>query len=91
MEKGYLDFFKRASEVYSGPGGHNSLLEAINSGMLRDGLNEEEYGIAKLVLSDFFKEHNTTGSNRIWGIYDFECDKLVKRCRERTNTSLQSA
>lgn len=79
MSKHYLIFFQRASEFYGKAGGYNNLVEAINSGKLKDGLNEKEYATAKEVLLNFFD------NNRIFGLNDFEISKLVSKCMELSN------
>jgi hypothetical protein len=91
MEEKYASFFDTASEIYSGPGGCNTLLSAINSDEFIGELNEREYGVAKGVLLDFLKEHNTNPSNRIFGITAYDCRELVEKCTKTLNTALQIA
>jgi len=92
MEEGYLKFFNRASEIYSGSGGHSRLLIAINSEELRGGLKGRKYEIARNVLLDFFNDKNTKGNNRVFGISGY-IEYLVRKCEEKEeilNTALQS-
>ncbi len=80
LEQKYMTFFQKASAIYGTSGGHNSLLSAINSGELRDGLNNRQYRLAKKTLLRFFHGRNTRGSDRVFGIYDIEIDELIKKC-----------
>lgn len=82
MEKKYLEFFTRVSNIYNGADGYNCLLRAVNSEELKDGLNRREYDIAKTVLSEFFERRNTNGGNRIFGISGY-IDTLSRKCEEK--------
>ena len=90
MGEQYEKFFNTASKIYSGPGGCNTLLSAIDSDEFIGELNEREYGVAKRVLLDFLKEHNTHPSNRIFGITAYDCRKLVEKCTKTLSTALQA-
>jgi hypothetical protein len=83
MNEQYEKFFNTTSRIYNGPGGCNSLLSAIDSDELIGELGGKEYNVAKRVLLDFLKEHNTHPSNRIFGISTYDCRELVKKCEEK--------
>ena len=86
MDKEYILFFRRVSKLYNSPGGYNTLEKAIELGSLREELGEKlgerEYAIAEKSLLEFFQHHNTTATNRIFGMGDFEINTLVNKCRE---------
>lgn len=82
MKEKYLEFLNKASDIYNGPDGYNNLLRAINSGQFQDGLNPNEYEIVKTIMLDFFKERNTKGNNRTFGIIGHINDLLLK-CEEK--------
>ena len=77
-----MRFFQKASDIYNGADGYNNLLRAINSGQFQDGLNSNEYEIAKTIMLDFFKERNTKGNNRTFGITG-HINYLLLKCEEK--------
>jgi hypothetical protein len=91
MYEKYQKFFNRASDIYGGVDGYNTLLEAVNSGQLQEDLSLTEHEIAKFVILDFFKERNTKGNNRTFGITGHINDLLLKcGAQEKIlNSSLQ--
>lgn len=87
MKEDYLRFFEKVFEIYKGVGGYCTLMDAINSGKLKDGLNEREYQIATFIISDFFE------TRRTFGISEHEINGLAKKCEqiENPNTALREA
>lgn len=83
MDSEYLGFFKRASDIYNSAGGHGTLLAAIDSGRLRDGLDGKRYDIAKATLLDFFEGKNTKGNNRMFGIGPYELQELIRMAEDK--------
>jgi hypothetical protein len=79
----YLEFFNRISKAYGQVGGYASLLKRIDDGEFKDGLAEREYEIAITQLHTFFIHKNTHGQNRLFGLSNFDIEKLVTECENK--------
>jgi len=83
MANDYKAFFERISKEYGMAGGYSRLYDLIDTGKLRDGLDEQRYGVAKNVIYNFFNEHNSAAAKRTFGITPYDIKELTKKAEEQ--------
>lgn len=94
MDSLYRNVFTRIANVY-GRNGVNcvSLLDMVDSGAFKDGLEERRYRIVQKVTHEFFETRNAI--NRRFGLDEEIAKDLAKKCEEeeirQSNTLPQSA